>query len=72
MKLRLKLVANWKSCWRWFSTQSMVAAAALTAAWVALPQDLVVHISEEIRTGLVVGILALGVLGRLVDQEDSE
>lgn len=63
-----KLVSNWQHSWRWFSVQAMVAAAALQGAWVTLPKDLLQHISDDVRTILVMAILVLGVVGRLIDQ----
>ena len=64
----MKLINDWKGCWRWFSVQAMVLAGAVQAAWVAIPPEWQASIPQEwIRWGTVV-LLALGVIGRLVDQ----
>jgi hypothetical protein len=68
----MKLVKNARHAWRWFSVQSMVVAGALQGAWLAIPADLKTHVPGWLATALTMGILALGVIGRLVDQEDGD
>ena len=65
---KLKLVKDANKAWRWFSVQAMTIALALQAAWLALPPNLLTHVSAEHKTVLVIAILVFGVLGRLVDQ----
>ncbi len=64
----MKLVNNAKDAWRWFSVQSMVIAAALQGGWIMVPGDLRDNVPSWVATSVTIGILALGVIGRLVDQ----
>lgn len=64
----MKLVANWERAWRWISVQVMVLAGALQGAWMFVPDDLRASIPHGIVQGFTIVLLALGVIGRLVDQ----
>jgi protein-S-isoprenylcysteine O-methyltransferase Ste14 len=65
----MRLVDDWRRCWRWFSTQAMVLAGALQGAWLFIPEDMKASIPPSIVQWVTVGLLALGVAGRLVKQE---
>jgi len=67
-----RLVKDANKAWRWFSVQAMTIALALQAAWLALPPNLLTHVSAEHKTVVVIALLIFGVLGRLVDQEEGE
>ena len=62
-------VREWKQAWRWFSVQAMAASAAIQAVWVTLPDDLKQHLPERLVTALSLGLLLVGIGGRLVRQE---
>jgi len=64
----MKLIPNWRQAWRMFSVQAMTLAGAMQAAWVAIPPDLKGRVPEGLVDGMTVAILALGIVGRLVDQ----
>lgn len=64
----VKLVPEARNWWRMFSVQAMIAAGAIQGAWVALPIEFQQTIPDtwlRVATGVIV---ALGVIGRLVDQ----
>ena len=65
----MKFVDNAKSAWKWFSIQSMILAGAMQGAWVFVPDDLRASMPHGLVQGLTIGLLALGVAGRLVKQE---
>jgi len=65
----MKLVPDARDAWRWWSVRAMVAAGALQAAWVAIPDDLRVQVPDSLTTALTGALMVLGVLGRLVDQK---
>ena len=67
----MKLVRNARQAWKWFSVQAMAASAALQGAWLAMPVDLKTVVPDAWVTGAAVGLLVLGVVGRLVDQGGS-
>jgi len=68
----MKLVENAKQAYRWFSVQFMVLAGAVQAAWVFIPEDLRDSIPTYLAQGLTIGLLVLGVAGRLVQQDDQQ
>jgi hypothetical protein len=68
-RLEERLVENWHSAWRWFSLQAMALTAAVQAGWAALPDDLRAHFPARAVTAVSVGLLLLGIAGRLVRQE---
>lgn len=64
----MKLVNDWKDCWRWLSMHSMVLAVAMQAGWNMLDEAQRSTLPEWMVSLLTVGILVLGIVGRLVDQ----
>lgn len=64
----MKLISNWRRCWRMFSVQAMVLAGAIQAAWVALPPEMMASIPDPWMRGITISLLVLGIVGRLVDQ----
>jgi hypothetical protein len=64
----MMFVDNAKRAWRWFSVQAMVVAAAMQGAWVFIPDDMRTSIPHGLVQGATIGLLALGVAGRLVQQ----
>jgi len=68
----MKFVADWKDAWRWTSMHAMTAAVAVQGTWMALPADLKAHVPTSLATGLTLGLLGLGIVGRLRDQTKPE
>ena len=64
----MKLIAEWQRAYRMFSVQAMVVAGALLATWTALPEDLKATFPGWVDNAAAIAILAMGVIGRLVDQ----
>ncbi len=67
----MKLIDEWRQAWRWFSMQAMVAVAAIQGGWAAIPDDLRQHFPRILVTTLSVGLLLLGIGGRLVNQKPA-
>ena len=65
----MKLVDDAKQAWRWFSVQAMTLAAAIQGAWVFVPDDMRATLPPGAVQWLTIGLLAMGVAGRLVDQK---
>ncbi len=65
----MKVVPNARRAWRWFSVQAMALAMAIEAAWLNLPLDLKGAIPDSAVTYGTMALLALGIAGRLVQQE---
>jgi len=64
----MRLVAEWRGAWRWFSLQAMALTAAIQAAWAAMPDDLKQHFPARVVTAVSIALLLLGIGGRLVRQ----
>ena len=65
----MKLVDDAKQAWRWFSVQAMTLAAAIQGAWVFVPDDMRATLPPGAVQWLTIGLLVMGVAGRLVDQK---
>lgn len=70
--MKLKLVENWRHCWRWFSMNCMLVSASIQGTWMALPDDLKAGIPGPMVSGAALGTLFLGMVGRLVDQTKAQ
>ena len=64
----MKLVHNWKDCWKWFSTHAMVAAAAIQTTWALIPSDLKMSLPPDMVSRVTICLLIFGFLGRLTKQ----
>lgn len=61
----MKLVANWRSSWRWLSMR-FIAAAAI---WESIPDDAKAAVlSLENQGKVTFALLVLAAVGRLKDQ----
>lgn len=65
----MKLIDEVGKAWRMFSVQAMFLAGAIQAAWMTLPSDLVAQVPDQIRSGVTLALLGLGIAGRLVKQD---
>lgn len=65
----MRLIPEARHAWRMFSMQAMGLASALLGAWGALPADLQGRVPSGLVVGLAVGLLVLGMVGRLVQQD---
>lgn len=68
----MKLIANWKKAWRMLSVQAMAIAGAVQGAWMFIPSDMRSSIPESTVQMVTMALLALGVVGRLVDQPKTK
>lgn len=64
----MRLISNWRDCWRMFSMQAMLVAGAIQGAYLALPADMQATIPDNWMRGLTFALLGLGAIGRLVEQ----
>ena len=68
----MKLVENWKQCWRWFSVQALAAVALLPVVWPSLPPQVTGWVPESWRPWILVLLAVAGIIGRLVDQQKGK
>lgn len=67
----MRLVDDARSAWRWFSVQAMAWALAIQGAWQAVPDDMKASIPAGVVHWLTMGLLVLGIAGRLVKQGEK-
>ncbi len=71
-KRKVRIVPNWRDCWRWTSVRCMVAAAAVQGSWLEIPADMKSSIPPAVVSFITLGLLALGTAGRFVDQGEHK
>lgn len=64
----MRLVKDWRKAWRWYSTQALVAVAAIPQVWATLPPELRLAIPEDWMRWVVTAVAIGGLIGRLIDQ----
>jgi hypothetical protein len=64
----MKLVADWKDAWKWFSVQALVVIASLPLIWAALPSTTKALLPDGWEPWVFFVLAVAGVVGRLVDQ----
>lgn len=64
----MRLVPDWRECWRWNSTHGMGVAFAIITAWNYMPQKFQDAFPPHVVLGLASISLVLGFVGRLRDQ----
>ena len=64
----MRLVDNARDAWRWFSVQAMALTVAIEGAWLAVPADLKNRVPETWVDAVTMGLLVLGIFGRVVKQ----
>lgn len=67
--MTVRLIPEAKRWWRMFSMQAMGLATAALGAWQALPADLQARVPAGLVHGIAIALLALGMVGRLVQQD---
>lgn len=70
--MKLELVDDFRSAWRWFSVQAMFFAAVIIGAWAELPASLRDALPEGADRWVALTVLALGIVGRTVKQPERK
>ncbi len=68
----MKLVPNWRGSLRWASIQLAGLGAALSVAWLAVPEDLKASFPAWAQDILALLIFVGVIVGRLWDQGAAE
>jgi len=71
-KITIKLVDDWRAAWKWFSVQAMGLSVVMLGAWEVLPSDLKATLPEDLVRFLAIGLLSMGIAGRVVDQKPKD
>ena len=64
----MKLIPEAKRAWRMFSVQAQAVALAVLGAWQVMPEDLKTNLPQSLVYWLSMGLMVLGIAGRLIDQ----
>lgn len=65
---KIELIEDAGRWWRMFSVQAMMLSAAVQGAWSAFSADLKTYIPHGVVSAISIGLLAVGVGGRMVKQ----
>lgn len=68
LKLRLKLVDDWRHCWRWLSVHFIAVSAALQIALLAMPADIRSYLPERLTQAVATALLVAAFMGRITAQ----
>lgn len=71
-QFEIELVEDWRKAWKWASVQAMVAAGSLQTTWAMIPHDWQQRFPQALITGATVGLLILGVVGRVIQKKEQE
>lgn len=66
----MKLVSDWRNVWKYYSTQVLVAIAALPLVWASIPVEVQMMLPVEWRPWLLSGMALAGAASRVVKQYD--
>ena len=64
----MKIIPNWRDALRMYSIQAQALNFAIIGAWQALPDDLQDALPGSVVLGVAMGLLVLGIVGRLIQQ----
>lgn len=64
----MRLVENWKQCWKWFSIHALLIVGVLPTVWATLPPDLKAYIPPSIMGLITAAVAVSGIVGRVTDQ----
>jgi len=67
-----KLVPDWRRAWRWYSVNCPMLAVALLGTWATLPEKMQDSFTPLQLQCMAIGLIVLGVGGRLIDQSPKE
>jgi len=68
----MKLIDEWKHCWKWLSIQFPAVNVAFLSTWAMLPPKFQDAIPLSWVIGIAVAMIVLGMIGRLVDQQPKD
>lgn len=68
LRIKLKLVQDWKEAHKWLSVHLFGLLAAASGAWYALPPDLKAAIPTQYVSIASCALAVLGIVARVTDQ----
>ena len=68
----MNLVDDWKNAYKWFSMHCMVLSASIQGSWCYIPDDMRQSIPQGVVTAITIGLLVIGIFGRLIQQKKKK
>jgi len=68
----MKLVDDWRSFLKWYSTWANAVLASVGGVWIMIPEDMRTAVQPEILGGVAIFLALSGTIGRLIDQGKRE
>ncbi len=68
----MKLVDDWRSFLKWYSTWANAVLASVGGVWIMIPEDMRAAVQPEILGGVAIFLALSGTIGRLIDQGKRE
>lgn len=68
----MKLVDDWKSCWKWLSIQASAIGVAISSTYAVLYDQLKDNFPPKYMLALTGLVFLLGIAGRVISQEKKE
>lgn len=72
LKKKIKLVKNWRHCWKWLSVHFMAINTAIIVTWATLPEEFKQSFDAKHVAGVSFVVFVLGVIGRLIEQKPNQ
>ncbi|MFB2539061.1 hypothetical protein [Acinetobacter sp. c3-l95] len=66
---KIKLVKNWRDCWKWFSTWAFAMIVFLAST--PLPPEVMALLPESIQHNLIAIVAVCGLLLRFINQSKT-
>jgi len=72
VRLKRRIVPNWRSRLRDYSTFALAAGGGIVVAWTGLPADLKAHLPTEYVAWVVGALNVWGLGGKFITQDKPE
>ena len=64
----MKLITNWRKCWKFLSVQLMAVGSAMSVTYAQLYDKMKDHIPPDKMMYIVLVVFVGGILGRVISQ----
>lgn len=67
----MKLVEDWKQCWRWLSIRGLAILIVIPPTWAALPPDVKAFVPTGWEPWVLTAVAVATAVGRLIPQGEK-
>lgn len=68
----MKIIENWRQCWKMFSQQANAIGIALCSTYALMYEQLKETIPPQYMTMITLAVFAAGFIGRMIDQPKAK